>query len=393
MSVLPRHIPATLFAGLIALGLVIVHSVAYLGTFAFGPGFDRAMSDGGHDVYWPIFVVASVAGMTAGVVAAHSRAGFASATQPRLRARLAMAATLWAIVGTLSIAAYAVLENAEALMRRAPAPGLAALAPFERPEVAIAALAFLALVAVAALAVSTATRPYQAVLTSSYGDLVAAGRYSAGSEQPAWAAEFVSDVLRRFLAERPDAGAPPRVLECGCGTGVWLATAAHVFRQSGARLSGFDLSPAMTDVARNRLAGVSPPVEIRVGDLLDDAAYTTGSTDRYDLVFAYDVVQQLPRDLQWSAVAAMLRHVEPGGWLVVFDNDAKSRLGRTMGLKKWLRRYLRIPLVPRFYIHARYPDLKATQRRAERASDGRAEILAAPGLRKRALVLRVPGQH
>jgi hypothetical protein len=64
-----------------------------------------------------------------------------------------------------------------------------------------------------------------------------------------------------------------------------------------------------------------------------------------------------------------------------------------MGIKKWLRRYLGLPLVPRFYIHARYPDLKAIRRRAERATSGSAEILVAPGLKKRVLIVRVPGQH
>jgi len=388
-----RQLPATLFVGLVALSFVIVYSVVDLESGPFGPEFGRAISDGGHDVYWPVLLLATAVMVAAGLVAARSRREYASVTQQRFRTRLATAATLWAILATSSIIAYATVKNVEAVVLGGLVPGLAVLAPLASLPVATEALAALLAVAIVALVMSSPKRPYQAVLTSSYGQLVASGLFAANWEQPPWAVEFVSGVMRRFLEERGTAGAPPRVLECGCGTGVWLSAAAEVFRGSAASLSGFDLSPAMIDVARTRLASVSPVVELGVGDALDDAAYANGFEGLYDLIFAYDVVQQLPQDLQGSAVSAMLSHVEPGGWLVVFDNDIKSRFGRTMGLKKWLRRYLKVPLVPRFYIHARYPDVSAIRRRAERATSGSAEVLVAPGLKKRALIVRVPGPH
>jgi hypothetical protein len=54
--------------------------------------------------------------------------------------------------------------------------------------------------------------------------------------------------------------------------------------------------------------------------------------------------------------------VADGGWLVVFDHDADSRYGRTMGMKKWLRRHLGVPLVPYHYIHSRYPSMAHMRR-------------------------------
>lgn len=381
----PR-LPAVLCVGAVTLGIVIAHSVAYLGTYPFGPEFARGMSNGGHDAYWPLLLIASAVLTGAGLITAWSRARFTLVSHTRLRS----ATILWMLLAASSFVGFLGLEDAEALMRGAPAPGLAPLAQLADPATFATALALLALLAWASLEASRARRPYEHVLTSSYGDLVASGVYSRSWEHSTWAIDFVSDVMSRFLAERATEVVPPRVLECGCGTGVWLSTAARVLGPSGASLAGFDLSPAMTDVARVRLADIDPPVELHVGDVLDDLAYTVGISDRHDLVFAFDVVQQLPREVQWDAIVVMLRHVEEGGWLVVFDNDAKSRFGREMGFKKWLRRYFNIPLVPRFYIHARYPDLKSLRRQAEQASKGSAEILVAPGLRKRALIVRLP---
>jgi hypothetical protein len=73
----------------------------------------------------------------------------------------------------------------------------------------------------------------------------------------------------------------------------------------------------------------------------------------------------------------------------VFDHDARSRFGRVMGTKKWLRRYLGLPLVPRYYIHSRYPDLEGIRRRVEGAGLSARIVVEAEG-RKRALVVRSP---
>jgi len=59
------------------------------------------------------------------------------------------------------------------------------------------------------------------------------------------------------------------VLDVGCGTGAFLAAAAR----RGARLSGFDASAALLEVARRRL----PAADLRSGDMqqlpYDDGAF------------------------------------------------------------------------------------------------------------------------
>ena len=135
------------------------------------------------------------------------------------------------------------------------------------------------------------------------------------------------------------------------------------------------------------------PRELAVGDILDDDAYAFPPVIRHDIVFAYDVVQQLPRELQDGAVTQLYRHVADGGWLVIFDHDAASRYGRTMGLKKWLRRHLGIPLVPYHYIHSRYPSMAHLRRLLQGAGAVDIAIAVEAEGRHRALLARRSGDR
>jgi len=222
----------------------------------------------------------------------------------------------------------------------------------------------------------------------SFDQLVEDGVYSADFEHSPAAKDFVAAVLARAMPH-PPARRRLTVLDCGCGTGAWLAFLAAALRQSGitdARLCGFDLSGNMVDVARRRLAGLAEPDDLRVGNLLDETSYQfEGATDGFDLVFAYDVVQQLPRRDQLASCELMASRLAPDGVALIFDNDSRSKFGRRMARRKFLTRYFGMKLVPRYYCNAAYPPLERFRQRL--AVSGAADIHVRPDGVKRALVL------
>ena len=277
------------------------------------------------------------------------------------------------VVGSIG---FLVLENLETLHGDHPLAGLSPTDWMIDPGV-LASMALVCAAIAAIVTVVTAPRPasYAAVLTSSYADLVATGVYDAAFQHADWATTFFTETLRGPLATF-ETRRPLRVLEAGVGTGFWLGKLpARVADPSTVELRGFDLSAEMVGAAEQRLAAAGIAAELAVGDILDDDAYVFPPVIRHDVVFAYDVVQQLPRELQDGAVRQLYRHVADGGWLVIFDHDAASRYGRTMGLKKWLRRHLGIPLVPYHYIHSRYPSMAHLRRLLQGA--GAADIAIA----------------
>ncbi|SED10385.1 Methyltransferase domain-containing protein [Streptomyces sp. 3213] len=113
----------------------------------------------------------------------------------------------------------------------------------------------------------------------------------------AWA-----DRLRGWL---PAAAAD--VLDLGCGTGSLSLLAA----EQGHRVTGVDLSPAMIDLARAKLAGRDAVF------LLGDAAAPPVGEQRYDVVLVRHVLWALPDPARvlrhWSAL------LRPGGRLVLIE--------------------------------------------------------------------------
>lgn len=225
----------------------------------------------------------------------------------------------------------------------------------------------------------------------SFDSLVGSGVYGVGFEHAPGAKRFVAQVLRDILPRlqhRPR----PAVLDCGCGTGAWLAFLRQELFCHGladVRLCGFDLSPRMVEVAREKLRNLAAPDDIRTGNLLERKCYGfTGLSRGFDLVFTYDVVQQLPRAVQAEACRRMVAALSPCGVALIFDNDADSRFGRRMALRKLVTRYCGLPLVPHYYCNAAYPFLGRI--RSELAEAALAtEIIVRPDLVKRALVVKV----
>ncbi len=224
-----------------------------------------------------------------------------------------------------------------------------------------------------------------------FGSLVEQGVYSPDFEHPPVACRFVDTVLTRFSGEF---GTRSKIalLDCGCGSGAWLdfmLSRLSTYRELEIQGFGFDITPEMAQAARERLEGMVPPANIAVGDVLDPATYRFESgPQHFDLIFAYDVVQQLPSRDQFEAFQLMCSRLAPGGVLLVFDHDRQSRYGRRMAFRKFVTRYLGVPLVPRYYCDARYPPLAKFARHLEGDGAFSCEIVVGEEIPKQALVVR-----
>ncbi|AZQ33737.1 class I SAM-dependent methyltransferase [Streptomyces cyaneochromogenes] len=116
--------------------------------------------------------------------------------------------------------------------------------------------------------------------------------------------------VRRAWASRLRSWLPERacdVLDLGCGTGSLSLLAA----EQGHRVTGVDLSPAMVDLARAKLAGRDAVF------LVGDAAAPPVGEERFDVVLVRHVLWTLPDP------ARVLRHwaglLRPGGRLVLVE--------------------------------------------------------------------------
>ncbi|MFE1912060.1 class I SAM-dependent methyltransferase [Streptomyces anandii] len=102
-------------------------------------------------------------------------------------------------------------------------------------------------------------------------------------------------------------GRPAEILDLGCGTGSLSLLAA----EQGHRVTGVDLSPAMVERARAKLAGRDAVF------LTGDAAHPPVGEQRFDAVLVRHVLWALPDP------ARALRHwrglLRPGGRLVLVE--------------------------------------------------------------------------
>ena len=96
-----------------------------------------------------------------------------------------------------------------------------------------------------------------------------------------------------------------RILDAGCGAGQIMSD----LLLRGARVSGFDVSPAMIEIARGRLGD---EVDLRVADLGEPLPY---SDNAFDVVIASLALHYVE---DWASTLAELRRVlVPSGRLLV----------------------------------------------------------------------------
>ncbi|MFD1554112.1 class I SAM-dependent methyltransferase [Paraburkholderia silviterrae] len=116
------------------------------------------------------------------------------------------------------------------------------------------------------------------------------------------------------------------VLDAGCGPGIVSAELAR----AGARVSAFDVTPAMVELAKSRCAGL--PVEVTQGDLGQPLGWLANAQfDRIVCSLALDYVEHL------APTFAEFRRVARPGALLVFSMahpmrdwiDTRTRGGRS----------------------------------------------------------------
>lgn len=148
--------------------------------------------------------------------------------------------------------------------------------------------------------------------------------YASGGEwrDPAYARRYLDrtagmpwwDESERALAEHIPAGAR-RVLDLGTGDGRLIALVRR--RAPDAAAAGLDLSPAMLDAARARLAGMDR-VDLREHDL----AVPLPRLGTFDLVVSAFAIHHLPDARKRALFAEVHGLLEPGGLFLDLDHVA-----------------------------------------------------------------------
>ena len=134
-------------------------------------------------------------------------------------------------------------------------------------------------------------------------------------------------LLRRVLSEVPldVAGARPRVLDCGVGTGALSCALAHVL-PAPFKLDAIDISPRMLERASSSLRNTDLEVSLRHGDVRK-LPYGNGV---FDLVMTAHVLEHLVDPS--VALREMVRVLKPGG-LLIACLTRRSSLGMYVHLK------------------------------------------------------------
>jgi SAM-dependent methyltransferase len=157
--------------------------------------------------------------------------------------------------------------------------------------------------------------------------------------------------LRAFFRRYEGLRAGLRVLDAGCGTGaatIALVEAMHSRGLDIGEIDAFDLTPAMLDRFRQRLArGDLPRVELREADVLELERLPPDWIG-YDLVMSVAMLEYVPRAKLVSALGGLRARLAPGGRLLVFITR-RNPITRPL-IEAWWKahRYTRKELVQTF---------------------------------------------
>lgn len=210
-------------------------------------------------------------------------------------------------------------------------------------------------------------KDYREILKKSFKKEVARGTYNSSHFHSANSRCFFLSVLENVLAEKWHSRDVLRVLEAGMGDGAWLETIIKARTWARTKIYGFDLTPEMVDLAKKRFSDVKSSSNAEVGFLRSGNAteiesYLPENENNngrvYNLVFCYDLLQQLPANLRIRALKKMFEVVKSGGCVIIFDKHKYSIPNLKMALRKLITRHTSFKLVPEFYLNASYPNMK-----------------------------------
>lgn len=125
--------------------------------------------------------------------------------------------------------------------------------------------------------------------------------------QERWLASFL-----RILRSRADR--PLKILDFGCGFGRFRFLA----KSAATDYRAYDFSEAMTEPLRDGEGRL--PEDVRVAAHLDDA----WRDDEFDLIFTVSVLIHNPTEQARELLAAMRRHLAPGGRIVLIENKLST---------------------------------------------------------------------
>jgi ubiquinone/menaquinone biosynthesis C-methylase UbiE len=121
--------------------------------------------------------------------------------------------------------------------------------------------------------------------------------------------------LLSAVIEQHAAGRPVRMLEVGCGTGIFTKLIAARF--PNARITATDAFVPMLEIARIRLRDFT-----NVSVAQYDAETGSGFPEKFDIVYGIDLIHHLADPVaglrNWRALTA------PGGALVFFESNARN---------------------------------------------------------------------
>jgi SAM-dependent methyltransferase len=164
---------------------------------------------------------------------------------------------------------------------------------------------------------------YEKAQTSAFSALVKDGTYSDDFDHGKPSQQFFRGVMSDAMsALSSNLKNDIRVIDCGCGNGAWLDYLTSIDAKGNiASVHGFDLTPEMVSVARTRLDKKGIVSHLQDGNVLESSSYDfQGSEGDFDLVFTYDVIQQLPSKIQFEACQKIVDQLANGGIAVIFDN-------------------------------------------------------------------------
>lgn len=125
-----------------------------------------------------------------------------------------------------------------------------------------------------------------------------------------------------------------RVLDIGCGTGALTVRAAR----RGARVVGIDVNAQMLDIARRRVAGINPALNVELCEM--GVAELDGEpASSYDIVMSGLCLSELTDGERTFALRQVYRLLKPGGLLLLADEVIPRS-----AVKRLLHWCVRLPL-------------------------------------------------